>query len=250
MASSPPPVALVTGSTRGIGLGIASRLAREGYRIALNYRSDEAAAAAALAEVAALTEVACFRADVSDPTAAAGLVRDTVARFGRLDVLVNNAGPYLIRPFVETSDAEWRAMLDGNLTSMAICTREALAVMRRQRRGNIVSISALNVETAPFTVFEAPAYAVAKAGVVLLTRALSRSEGPYGIRVNAVSPGFIETAEYAKSPEADRAAWRRMIPLGRFGEPADVAAAVAWLVSDEAKYVTGAILHVNGGLWL
>ncbi len=250
MARSPSPVALVTGSTRGIGLEIARRLARDDYRVALNYWQDETAATAALTEISACTEAICIRADVSAPAEAARLVAGTVGRFGRLDVLVNNAGPYLVRPFVETTDAEWRAMLDGNLTSMATCTREALRVMRRQRSGHVVSIGALNVETAPFTVFEAPAYAIAKAGVHLLTRALSRSEGPYGIRVNAVSPGFIETADYARSSEAEKAEWRRMIPLGHFGEPADVAAAVAWLVSDEARYVTGALIHLHGGLWL
>jgi 3-oxoacyl-[acyl-carrier protein] reductase len=244
------PVALLTGGTRGIGLGIARRLAREGYRLALNYRADDAGAAAALREVGAVTDAATFRADVADARAAAGLVADAVARFGHLDVLVNNAGPYLVRPFVETSDDDWRVMLDGNLTSMAVCTREALRVMRRQRSGQVVSIGALNVETSPFTVFEAPAYAVAKAGVVLLTRALSRSEAPHGIRVNCVSPGYVETADYGTATPEARAEWRASIPMGRFGDPADVAAAVAWLVSDEARYVTGAVLHLNGGLWL
>lgn len=250
MGPPPAPVALVTGSTRGIGLGIAERLAREGYRLALNYRHDERAATAALTAIQEVGEAVAFKADVADPAAAARLVADTVKRFGRLDVLVNNAGPYIVRPFVETSDADWRAMLDGNLTSMAVCTREALRVMRPQRAGQIVSIGALNVETSPFTVFEAPAYAVAKAGVVALTRALSRSEAPYGIRVNLVAPGFIETEEYARAPAEEQAAWRRMIPMGHFGAPADVAGAVAWLVSDEARYVTGTILHLTGGLWL
>ncbi len=250
MAPSPSPVALVTGSTRGIGFGIAERLARGGYRLALNYRADATAADAALRAIPRVGEAAAFRADVADPAAAARLVADAVAHFGRLDVLVNNVGPYLVRPFVETSDAEWRAMLDGNLTSIAICTREALRVMRRQGAGQIVSVGALNVETSPFTVFDAPAYAVAKAGVVALTRALSRSEAPYGIRINLVAPGFIETEEYARSSAEERASWRRLVPMGRFGAPADVAAAVAWLVSDEARYVTGAVLHLNGGLWL
>jgi 3-oxoacyl-[acyl-carrier protein] reductase len=250
MAAAASPVALVTGSTRGIGLGIARRLAREGYRIALNYRSDGAAAAAALRDIETTAEAAALRADLSDPAAAARLVADAHGRFGRLDVLVNNAGPYLVRPFVETSDADWRAMLDGNLTSMAVCTREALRLMRAQRSGQVVSIGALNVETSPFTVFDAPAYAAAKAAVWALTRALSRSEAPYGIRVNLVSPGFIETEAYARASSEAREAWRRMVPMGRFGEPADVAAAVAWLVSDEARYVTGAVLHLTGGLWL
>jgi 3-oxoacyl-[acyl-carrier protein] reductase len=244
------PAALVTGSTRGIGLGIARRLAAEGYRVALNFRRDAAAAERALREVRAHGAADAFQADVSDPAAAARLVAEVAAQFGRLDVLVNNAGPYLVRPFVETSDDDWRRMLDGNLTSAALCTREALRIMRPQRAGNVVSIGALNVETCPFTFFDAPAYAVAKAGVVALTRALARSEAPHGIRVNLVSPGFIETESYARSAPEAQESWRQAIPMGRFGEPADVASAVAWLVSAEARYVTGAVLHVTGGLWL
>ena len=122
--------------------------------------------------------------------------------------------------------------------------------MREARTGTIINIGALNVEHSPIGVFDAPAYYIAKSGVVMLTRSLARSEAPFNIRVNAVSPGFIETDAYSHYPEEDRQAWARMIPLGHFGSPDDVAEAVSFLASDRARYVTGAVLHVHGGLWV
>lgn len=243
-------VALVTGSTRGVGLAIARRLGQDGCRIALNYRADEAGAHKAVAALQALCpQVVALRADVADPAAARGLVEDVHRRFGRLDVLVNNAGPFLSRPAIETTDEEWRAMLDANLGSAFSCTREALKIMRQAGGGCIVNIGALNVESSPVGVFEAPAYYAAKAGLMMLTRQLARSEAPWGIRVNAVNPGFIETEAYGAFDEADKADWAKMIPLGRFGRPEEVAEAVSFLASERAAYTTGAILHVHGGLF-
>ncbi|MGH7473113.1 MAG: SDR family NAD(P)-dependent oxidoreductase, partial [Candidatus Methylomirabilales bacterium] len=118
-----------------------------------------------------------------------------------------------------------------------------------RQRGAIINIGALNTDALQMGVFEAPAYYVAKAGLMMLTRWLARSEAPFHIRVNAVNPGFIETEEYAKYPEAERTRWAQMIPAGAFGRPGDVAGAVSFLVSDDARYITGAILHVHGGLF-
>jgi 3-oxoacyl-[acyl-carrier protein] reductase len=122
--------------------------------------------------------------------------------------------------------------------------------MREQRAGSIINIGALNVEHSPVGVFEAPAYYIAKSGVIMLTRSLARSEAPWGIRVNAVNPGFIETETYGGYQAEDKAAWARMVPLGRLGTPGDIADAVSYLASERARYVTGTILHVHGGLWV
>lgn len=243
-------VAVVTGSSRGIGRAIALRLVRDGYIVVVNYRTDESAAASVLAEIQPVSPFSiAVHADVSTPEGAEALIGKTMETFKRLDVLVNNVGPFLVKPLVETSDREWRQMIDGNLGSVFYCTRTVLPQMRAHRQGNIINVGALNIDALQLGVFEAPAYYVAKAGVMMLTRWLARSEAPFNIRVNAVSPGFIETEEYAKYPEAERARWTHMIPTGTFGQPEDIAKAVGFLVSDEARYITGAVLHVHGGLF-
>ncbi len=238
-------VALVTGSTKGIGEGIARRLAREGYAIALNYRSDAETAANTLALIQVLTEAAVFQADVSDPVAAKSLIEAVVDRFGRLDVLVNNAGPFLLKQPFETSVEEWRAMIDENLSSAFYCSKFALPFLR-QVTGTIVNIGTLNAETgrgAPNTT----AYTVAKTGLVVLTKSMARAEGRYGVRINIVNPGFIET--YSTTDD-DRTQIAPIVPLRRLGETRDVAEAVAFLVSERAGYITGAVLNVTGGLWV
>ncbi|HZN03093.1 MAG TPA: SDR family NAD(P)-dependent oxidoreductase [Candidatus Polarisedimenticolia bacterium] len=246
----PSRTALVTGSTRGIGRAIAERLARDGFAVVVNHSSDSGAGRTVDTIRAAGGVVHAVRADVSEPDECRRLVRAAQAAVGPLDVLVNNVGPFLERPLLETSDDDWRMMVDGNLGSAFWCSREALHVMRERKGGAIVNIGALNAEVSPGMTHEAPAYFVAKAGLMMLTRTLARTEGPHGIRVNAVSPGFIETESYADWNEAEQARWRSQIPLGRFGRPEDVADAVAFLVSDRAAYVSGAILTVHGGLWL
>jgi 3-oxoacyl-[acyl-carrier protein] reductase len=242
--------ALVTGSTRGIGRAIAVRLAQDGFVVVLNHASDTGARAA-LEEIQAAGGVAhAVRADVSEPDECRRLVRAAQSAVGPLDVLVNNAGPWLERSFTETSDSDWRFIVDGNLGSAFWCSREALPSMRERRRGVIVNIGALNAEVSPGMTHDAPAYFIAKTGLMMMTRTLARSEGAHGIRVNAVSPGFIETEAYETWDETEALRWRSLIPLGRFGRPEEVAEAVSFLVSDKAAYVSGAILTVHGGLWL
>jgi 3-oxoacyl-[acyl-carrier protein] reductase len=247
---APSRTALVTGSTRGIGRAIALRLAQDGYGVVLNHASDNGAEEACGEIRRAGGTVHAVRADVSEPDECRRLVRSAYGAVGPLDVLVNNVGPFLERPLIETSDDDWRLMQDGNLGSAFYCCREALPAMRERGRGAIVNVGALNAEVSPGMTHEAPAYFVAKTALMMMTRTLARSEGAYGIRVNAVSPGFIETESYQDWSDDEQRRWRSLIPLGRFGRPEEVADAVSFLVSERAAYVSGAILTVHGGLWL
>lgn len=244
-------VAVITGGTKGIGKAIAHRLARDGCDVVLNYHGDDGAAYSALAELDGLpVKAMAVKADVSASAGASTLVETAAREFGSVDILINSVGPFLVRPLAETSDDEWRQTLDSNLSSAFYCSRAALRVMRDRRGGSIINIGALNVEHSPIGVFEAPAYYIAKSGVIMLTRSLARSEAAWGIRVNAVNPGFIETETYDWYRTESKAAWAQMIPLGRLGTPGDVADAVSYLASDKARYVTGTVLHVHGGLWV
>lgn len=240
-------VAIVTGSAKGIGSEIAARLAQDGYTVVVNYRSDANAAQATLARVQAFAPRAlAIQADVSTPEGAKHLIDETLRAFGQIDVLVNNAGPFLIKSVFETEIDEWRYILDSNLSSVFYCTKFALPSMRERKRGNIVNLGSLNIETlrgAPTTA----AYNAAKAGVIVLTKSVARSEARYGIRCNAINPGFIET--YATT-EADRRELPPLVPLGMLGAPSDIAEMVAFLVSDKARYITGAVINVHGGLWV
>ncbi len=240
-------VAIITGSGKGIGRGIALRLAAEGMSVVVNYVDDAASAEDTLATVQATAPRSiAVQADVADPDGARNLMDETVRTFGRVDVLVNNVGPFLVKSLFETEIEEWRRVLDGNLSSVFYCCKYALPTMRANKRGNILNIGSLNVETtrgAPTTA----AYNAAKTGLVVLTKSIARSEAKYGIRVNLINPGFIET--YATS-EADRRELPSLVPLGSLGAPEDVAEATAFLISDRARYITGAVLNVHGGLWV
>ena len=240
-------VAIVTGSSKGIGRGIAQRLAADGFTVIVNYQRDADAAQETLALVQAHTPRSLtVQADVATPEGAKRLLDETLTVFSRVDVLVNNVGPFLVKSVFDTEIDEWRRTLDGNLSSAFYCTKYALATMRAQKSGHIINLGSLNVETtrgAPTTA----AYNAAKTGLVVLTKSVARSEARYGIRCNLVNPGFVET--YATT-EADRRELPTLVPLGSLGTATDIAEMIAFLVSPKARYVTGAVLNVHGGLWV
>ncbi len=230
--------ALVTGSATGIGRGVALSLAREGYDVAVHYRrsADEAEVAREEIEGMGVRAIA-LQADVTDRGAAAALVEETRARFGSLVILVNNVGNYVYRPLDELSLAEWDDVFATNLDATFATCRAAIPVMREAGGGRIVNIGyagAENLVARP----NMTAYAIAKTGVVLLTKAIARAEAAYGITANVVAPGVIENS--ATKPLGE-------IPAGREGRIEEVAAAVCYFVSPEAGYVTGQVLEVAGG---
>lgn len=239
------PVALVTGGGRNIGRAIALRLGADGFHVGINYKLNAAAAQATLAELDAVApDAAAWRADVTDDAAAALLVAKVVERWGRLDLLVNAVGPMIVASATDTDPAAFHAMLDGNLVSAYGVTRHALPHLRAAG-GNVVLLGSLNAELARGASDHA-AYNMAKTALIVWARSLARSEGPRGVRVNVVCPGIIDTPD---TPEDVRRGMPTRVPLGRLGRPEDVAEAVAFLASDRAAYISGAVLNVAGGLW-
>jgi 3-oxoacyl-[acyl-carrier protein] reductase len=243
-------VALVTGGSRGIGRAIVEALAAAGLRVALSYRERKDEADAVLAHLAGAGHAAlAVRADVGAAPDCARLVEEVTRTWGRVDVLVNNAGVAVTG--VKAGDLpvdEWRRILQVNLDGPFHLIQAVLPQMRARRSGHIVNLSSNVTQRLPAGY---GAYTVSKAALEALTRILAKEEGPNGIRVNAVAPGPIRTEMLAESmarmgPErAD--AFIRSVPLGRVGQPQEIASVVAFLVSDAASYLTGQVVFVNGG---
>lgn len=238
--------ALVTGASRGIGRSIALLLAERGADIAVNYAGNTAAAEAVKAEIEALGRRAVLiRADVADTAACEAMVAETVEKLGRIDILVNNAGITRDGLLMRMKEEDWDAVLATNLKSVFNCTKAAVKYMMKARSGRIVNIS--SVVGAMGNAGQAN-YAAAKAGIIGFTKATAKETAARGITVNAVAPGFIATDMTAVLPEKVVENLKANIPMGRLGAPEDIAKAVAFLVSDEAAYITGQTLHVNGGM--
>jgi NAD(P)-dependent dehydrogenase (short-subunit alcohol dehydrogenase family) len=244
MNDTPSKVALVTGAARGIGLAVARRFVREGWRVALLDIEGEQLRGA-VAGLADPENTLALHCDVSDAAAVADAVEAVERRFGRLDALVNNAGVAVFAPILETSDQDWNRILAVNLTGPFLCTKAAAPLMREHGGGaivNITSISAVRASTLR------SAYGTSKAGLAHLTKQLAVELAALGIRVNAVAPGPVETAmaKAVHTPEI-RADYHDAIPLNRYGLEEELAEAVFFLCSERSSYITGQILAVDGG---
>lgn len=229
--------ALVTGASRGIGRAIAVELAAAGAAVVVGYRSGQAEAEAVAAEIGGRA----VQADVSDPDSARALVDAA----GELDILVNNAGLTRDNLLVRLSDDDWRTVLDTNLSSVFYTCRAAARGMMKRRRGAIVNVSSIvGVHGNPGQTN----YAASKAGIIGFTKSLARELGSRSVRANVVAPGYVKTQLTDVLPAAATEAMLAATPLGRLGDPEDVARAVRFLCSDDAAFVTGEVLLVDGGL--
>ena len=237
-------VALVTGATRGIARGIALDLARQGWAVAVSFRTDVRAANATRAEIeAAGASALVVQADLADPAEARALVGRVEATWGRLDVLVHGAGPYHAAPLLEETPERWRSAFGRNLDPLLFLAQAAAPGMQARRWGRILGLGLATADRLSAQP-NVTAYYIAKAGLLVLVRSLAKVLAPHGITVNAVSPGILETPGY---PRPDLDALLQRIPAGHLGQVDDVVAAARFLLSDEARYVTGANIHVSGG---
>lgn len=240
-------IAIVTGGTRGIGKAVASALAREGASLTLCAR-DAVALEKVTAELESSgTQVLPIKADVGQASEVEQMVEACLERFGTVNILVNNAGITRDNLLLRMRDEEWDAVLRTNLQGAFYCTRAALRPMVKQRRGRIINLtSVIGVMGNPGQAN----YAAAKAGIIGFTKATAKEVASRGITVNTVAPGFVETdMTHALDPDLQERI-RGQIPLGRFATPDEVAELVVFLASDRAAYITGQVIHINGGLWM
>ncbi len=242
-------VVVITGGSKGIGRAVALRFAIENPKVVImHYDPDESAAAETLQALSGLgLQAETHRVDVSSYAAVDGIFKDVLSRLGRVDVLVNNAGIVKDNFFMRMSEQEWDTVLRVNLKSVFNCTQCVIRSMIRQRGGRIVNISSVVGQIGNPGQAN---YAASKAGIMGLTKTLAKEVASRGITVNAVAPGFIQTEMTANLPEKVKEIFLQQIPLGRAGNPEDVAEAVYWLSSEGAGYITGQVIHVSGGLYM
>jgi 3-oxoacyl-[acyl-carrier protein] reductase len=245
MFSLQDKVALVTGASQGIGRAASLVLARAGAKMAVAARTAEKLATLVVEIEAAGGEAIAVPMDVADPAQVKAGFQQVLAKFGKLDILVNNAAITRDTLALRMKLEEWEAVLRTNLTGAHLCIQQALGVMIRQRSGRIINISSVVAETGNAGQAN---YVASKAGLIGLTRAIAVEVASRNITVNAIAPGFIETPMTASLSQELKDKMKTLIPLGRIGTDQDVAAAIAFLASDEASYITGQTLDVNGGL--
>jgi len=238
-------VALITGASQGIGHAIAVRLAAAGASVALAARNQDKLNEVVQQITSAGGKASAFQLDVADEEQIKSVFKAVIAQLGKIDILVNNAGITRDQLVMRMKRADWDAVLGTNLTSAYLCTKQVISPMLKQRWGRIINVTSIFGQIGQAGQAN---YASSKAGLIGLTKAIARELGSRNITCNAVAPGFIETSMTAVLGDDFKQNALKNIPLGRIGTPDDVAGAVAFLASDEASYITGHVLDVNGGL--
>lgn len=246
-------VALVTGATGGIGRSISLSLAREGTDVVINYRTDVRGAERLVRDIESFGRRSmAIKADISNSQEVNDMFRTVVEKFGKIDILVNNAAIDAYASIADLTEEAWDRVIAVNLKGAFLCSKAAATYMIKQRSGRIINISALGAKTG---IVNNAAYVASKGGIIALTRTLAMELGPYNITVNAICPGAIRAGlilKFSKRyPERYREyeeSWKRICPLGRMGTPEEVAAVVVFLASDEASFITGQAINVDGGV--
>jgi acetoacetyl-CoA reductase len=248
MGSLEGAVVVVTGASRGIGHAIAAELGQAGAKVVVNYVKSKGPASdlAAILQQSGSPESVAIQADVSDPEQAARLIEETIQRFGRIDVLVNNAGINIDRSMKNLSIEDWSKVIQNDLNGCFYTVKAALPYFTQQKSGKIINISSLNGQVASFGQAN---YSAAKAGIIGFTRTAALELARSNVTVNAVCPGFIATEMWGGMPDKVKEAILARIPLGRVGTPQEVARAVRYLIVD-GDYITGATLNINGGVFM
>jgi NAD(P)-dependent dehydrogenase (short-subunit alcohol dehydrogenase family) len=236
-------VAIVTGGASGIGKAMCMALAREGARVAIADIDDHKAKEAA-AEVGAHGKAVVVRVDVTKSASADQMAKEVHRQFGRIDILVNNVGVRIVKPFLEHTDADWNTMITTNLTGPFLCSRAVVPFMQQAGRGRIINTASIaSFVGRPNRV----AYVSAKAGLLGMTRAMAIDLGAMGITVNAIAPGSVNSPMNASQAASENYNWGKETPVGRWGIPEDIANAAVFLALDESSYITGAEIKVDGG---
>ncbi len=242
-------VAIVTGSSRGIGRGIAERFARDGAKVIVNYVKNRKAADGVVAAIRkAGGEAAAVKADVSKKAQAQKLIQSAIKTYGRLDILVSNAGIIIDKPFVDSTDKDWASAIENNLRGFYNVCQAALKPMLKQKSGRIIATGSCITEIADFGGNRYSVCTASKGGITAMLRPIAAEVARQGVTVNAVSPGYIQTEMLGEVDPAGLEAALSLVPMRRYGKPADIAAAMAFLASDDAAYITGQVLRVNGGM--